>query len=69
MLPGNQAAWDVVGACDLALTDGMGGVNLGNLRQAAEALDITWDEALLGKLMILARWRTGENLKDLMEES
>jgi hypothetical protein len=69
LLPGNQAAWDLVEACDLGLTDGLGGVSLANLRQAADALEIPWDEALLGKLMILARFKTGENLKDLMEEA
>lgn len=58
----------MVESCDLALTDGMGGVNLANLRQVADALNVPWDEDLIGKLMILARWRTGENLKDLMEE-
>jgi hypothetical protein len=57
----------VIGACDLALTDGMGGVNLSNLVMVADALGLPWDEALLGKLMILARWRTGENLKDLLD--
>lgn len=59
----------MVEACDLALTDGMGGVNLANLRQVADALDVPWNEDLISKLMILARWRTGENLKDLMEDS
>ena len=59
----------MVEACDLALTDGLGGVSLANLRQAADALDIPWDAALLAKLMILARWRTGENLKDLLGDS
>jgi len=51
------------------LTDGLGGVNLGNVRQVAEALGVIWDEELIRKVTILARWRTGENLKDLMDES
>jgi len=58
-----------VEACDVLLTDGLGGVNLGNVRQVAEALGVIWDEELIRKVTILARWRTGENLKDLMDES
>jgi len=69
LLPGNQEAWQVVEACDLALTDGLGGVSLTNLRQVAEALDVPWEASLIGKLMILARFKTGENLKDLLEDS
>ena len=68
LLPGNQAAWNLVEACDVALSDGMGGVNLANLILVADALEIPWDEALIGKIMILARWKMGENLKDLMDD-
>jgi hypothetical protein len=49
----------------VALADGLGGVSLANLRQAADSLNLPWDEALIRKLTLLARWRMGESLKDL----
>jgi len=68
LLAGNRAAWNLVEACDVLLTDGLGGVSLANLRQVAEALAIPWDEALIRKVTILARWKMGENLKDLVDD-
>lgn len=45
----------------------MGGLNLANVRQVARALDMDWDESLIRKVTIIARYHLGENLKDLLD--
>lgn len=53
MWAANEAAWELFGLAQKTIWDSWGGVNLSNLRQAAEGLGLAWTEELLRKLLAL----------------
>lgn len=53
LLTANLDAWELYHEAHQVLFDGLGGVNLGNVRQVADGLGLDWDHELVRKLLAI----------------